>query len=56
VNVYTVHPVDGIVRDLLVRRLGSVPLHGVHLYHSRPPVREIEFEMDLRGVQSEWTV
>jgi len=56
VNVYTVHPLDRVLPELLVRRLGSVPLHGVHLYYSRPPVREIEFEMDLRGVQTERTV
>ncbi len=56
VNVYTVHPVDRILPELLVRRLAEVQLHGVHLYHSRPPVREIEFEMDMRGTQVEWTV
>jgi hypothetical protein len=56
VNVYTVHPITTILPELMAGRLAGVPLHGVHLYYSRPPVKEIEFEMDMRGTQVEWTV
>jgi hypothetical protein len=29
---------------------------GVHWFYSRPPVREIEFEMDMRGVDQEFVI
>jgi hypothetical protein len=55
VNVYTAHPVDALLRASLLPRLTRerAARPGVHLYPSQPPVREIEFEMDLRGVRCE---
>lgn len=50
VNVYTVHPLCGFVEEVLLRRIGPARRMGIHWHHARPPVEEIEFEMDLRGV------
>jgi len=53
VNIYTIHPMDEVLMTTVRPRLGLARRHGVHLYHARPPVLEIEFEMDMRGVRSE---
>ncbi len=50
VNVYTVHPLDGFLEEVLLERMGPARQLGIHWHHTRPPVEEIEFEMDLRGV------
>ena len=49
INVYTKHPVDGVVSGLVKDRVGSAFVHGVHRFHSAPPVEAIEFEMDVKG-------
>lgn len=54
VDVYTVHPLEPSLRDLILRRIGPAARHGITWHVSRPPVIEIEFEMDLRGVAKEW--
>ncbi len=56
VNVYTIHPVDDVLETIVLPRLGPSRRHGVHRYHARPPVLDIEFEMDMRGVRSEQLV
>ena len=53
INVYTVHSPDSIVSDIVLPRVGPAGIHGVHWHYSRPPIEEIEFEMDLRGVSNE---
>lgn len=55
-NVYTAHPVDRIVPDEVLRVMGSAAIHGVRWHASRPPVEEIEFEMDVRGTRTEWSL
>ena len=49
-NVYTVHPIDRVVVPALLPRMGRASVHGILQILSRPPVVDIEFEMDLRGV------
>jgi hypothetical protein len=53
VDIYTVHPLDGFVEDRVVSRLGGAARHGICRYHARPPILEIEYEMDMRGVLQE---
>ena len=53
VDVYTVHPVDDLVEDIVLARMGPARRHGVRRYDTRPPVVDIEFEMDMRGVRLE---
>jgi hypothetical protein len=56
VNVYTAHPLDALLDRAVLPRLGTAARHGVCCHAARPPIREIEFEMDLRGVRSEQVV
>jgi hypothetical protein len=53
VDIYTVHPTDEIIRDIVLPKLGTAQVHGVHWYPARPPIVDIEFEMDMRGVRQE---
>ena len=52
-DVYTVHNVEKVVPEIVLGRVGESAIHGVQWFPSRPPIEEIEFEMDLRGVVSE---
>ena len=52
-DVYTVHSLDRLVPDLVLKRLGPAGVHGIRWFHTRPPIVAIEFEMDLRGVRTE---
>ena len=45
--------VDGLLRDVILNRIGSAAIHGVHWHYTRPPIDEVEFEMDLRCVRTE---
>jgi hypothetical protein len=49
VEVYTVHGVSELMRDLLLPRVGPAAIHGIRWHFARPPIEEIEFEMDVRG-------
>lgn len=53
VEVYTVHDLFALMRPLLMPRLGPARLHGVRWHFARPPIQEIEFEMDVRGCARE---
>ena len=50
-QVYTVHDFHPFIGDELVRR--GAMRGGVTWHLNRPPVRELEFEMDCRGVSVE---
>jgi hypothetical protein len=56
VEVYTVHDIFPLMRKFLVPRLGAAGIHGVRWHFARPPIEEIEFEMDLRGCAREVVV
>jgi hypothetical protein len=53
INVYTVHPIDDVAERVILNRLGPARNRGIHWHRSRPPVADIEFEMDMRGVRQE---
>lgn len=55
-NVYTIHPMDRIVSEILEPQTDLASRHGLNWFYSRPPIEEIEYEMDVRGVRTEWTV
>ena len=50
VDIYTAHPIHPLMETILLPGLGAAARHGVHLFHTRPPIVDIEFEMDVRGV------
>jgi hypothetical protein len=54
VNVYTVHPLHRLMESLLLSVLPAARRHGVTWHYTRPPVIGIEYEMDLRGVVTDW--
>jgi hypothetical protein len=51
VQVYTVHDITPCFADEIVRR--GAARHGATWQYCRPPVVDLEFEMDCRGVQHE---
>ncbi|MDO9707807.1 2-amino-5-chloromuconate deaminase CnbZ [Paracraurococcus lichenis] len=50
-QVYTIHDIHPFLGDELVRR--GAARHGVTWHHCRPPVVNLEYEMDVRGVALE---
>jgi len=53
VDVYTIHSIDRLLPEIILSQIGGAAIHGVHWHYSRPPIDDIEFEMDLRGVRCE---
>lgn len=53
IDVYTIHGIDQLMNELIWPRLGTARRHAVRLHHTRPPVIDIEFEMDVRCVRTE---
>jgi hypothetical protein len=51
VQVYTVHDLHPFLGDEIVRR--GAARHGLTWHFNRPPVVDLEFEMDVRGVALE---
>jgi hypothetical protein len=50
-QVYTVHDIHPFLADEIVRR--GAGHSGLTWHYARPPVRELEYEMDCRGVGRE---
>ncbi|MDA1054575.1 MAG: RidA family protein [Planctomycetota bacterium] len=50
INVYTAHNLRRVFAEEIIPVLPAAAHLGVRWYYSRPPVRHIEFEMDMRGV------
>ncbi len=53
VNLYTVRPLDAILEHEVLDVLGARAGMGVHWHYARPPIVELEFEADLKGVLHE---
>jgi hypothetical protein len=52
-NVYTAHSILELLPAVLLGRIGAAAIHGVHWHFSRPPIEEIEFEMDVRSTRTD---
>jgi hypothetical protein len=50
-QLYSVHDIHPFLADLLVAR--GAARHGVTWHYARPPVVELEYEMDCRGIAVE---
>jgi hypothetical protein len=50
IDVYTIHSLDTVLPELVLHRAGST---SIHWHYARPPIADIEFEMDLRGTRTE---
>jgi hypothetical protein len=53
IDVYTIHPIEPLLAEIIPGRAGIAATHGVRWFYSRPPIVGIEYEMDLRGVRTE---
>jgi hypothetical protein len=53
IDIYTVHPIDRLLPQVILGRAGPAAMHGIRWFFSRPPIVGIEYEMDLRGVRTE---
>ena len=53
VDVYTVYLYERLLEETVVARMEKATRHGVRWYPSRPPIVDIDFEMDMRGVRTE---
>ena len=51
--VYTVHDVFPVVREMLLPRIGTSKNYGFHWYLCRPPIVELELEIQVRGCTRE---
>ncbi len=52
-NIYTVHNIHPLMASTVLPALREAARHGIRWHFARPPVLEIEFEMDMRGVRRE---
>lgn len=53
VDIYTRHTALLSVVGTLLKDRGQTAIHGAHWFYSRPPIIDLEFEMDVRGVRHE---
>lgn len=51
IDVYTVHALEGLLEGTILNRLGPARRHGLLYHKAHPPVLDIEFEMDMRGIR-----
>ncbi len=56
IDVYCAHPVHRALAEVVLPTLPAAARVGIHWFYTRPPVRNIEFEMDMRGVARELVV
>ena len=55
-NIYTVHDIHPHLEKTILPALHEGARHGMRWHYARPPVLEIEYEMDMRGVNLEIVV
>lgn len=51
--VYSVHNIHPLLRELLLPRLGAAKNFGIRWYYCRPPLEELEIELQVRGCDRE---
>jgi hypothetical protein len=52
-SVYSIQPLDEIAGPVVLNAIGPAAVQGLRWYHARPPIDELEYEMDARGVRRE---
>jgi hypothetical protein len=56
IDIYTAEPIHDLVLGEVLKAAGPAAIHGVRWFPSRPPIRGLDYEMDLRGVAQELVV
>ena len=52
-TLYAAHDLYPFLESEILPRLGPAAIHGIHWFPSRPPIDNLEVEVDLRGVEEE---
>ncbi len=52
VDVYTAHSLTPLLPEIVLGRIGAASIHGALWHYTRPPIEEIEYEMDVRGTRT----
>jgi hypothetical protein len=52
-NVYTTAPLHAVIEADILARIGPAAVHGIHWFYSRPPVEDLDIEMDVRCTRQE---
>jgi hypothetical protein len=53
VNVYTVHDIHSMMPDTLLPAIGQAAHRGIHWHYARPPVVDLDLEIDTYAVNQE---
>ncbi|MCX6019340.1 MAG: RidA family protein [Chloroflexi bacterium] len=52
-TMYTVRSVDSYVHTVVLAGMGPAARNGLHWFFAAPPILDLEFEVDIRGVAQE---
>jgi enamine deaminase RidA (YjgF/YER057c/UK114 family) len=52
-SMYTVRTVDSYVNEVVLAGMGPAARNGLHWFVAAPPILDLEFEVDIRGVSQE---
>ena len=52
-TIYTVHDIHSFLEDGILSKMGTASLRGVQWQYARPPVVDIDYEVDFRGLGRE---
>lgn len=53
IDVYTAHSLTPLLPEIVLGRIGAASIHGASWHFTQPPIEEIEYEMDMRGIRTE---
>jgi hypothetical protein len=53
VHVYTSQTLEPYLKSTILEHIGAAAVHGVSWHLSNPPIKGLEFEMDMRGLRQE---
>jgi hypothetical protein len=53
IQIYGLDEVQGLLVEKVLRRLGPAAVHGIHWFPSRPPIKGLRLEIDVRAVGAE---
>ena len=53
IDVYTAHSFTPLINEIVLGRVGPASIHSARWHYTRPPIEEIEYEMDLHGIRTE---
>lgn len=53
IDVYTAHSLTPLLPEIVLGRIGASSIHSASWHYTRPPIEEIEYEMDVRGTRTE---